>query len=148
MKLMMPIVILATILAGLAQGGEEIADSQIGLSRTSVFDTPEPAPYDYDGTAPAIPAMAPSDVPVIPHDTRDFEKITIGRNRCLRCHLLPELIGKPLPEDEATPIPASHYEGDPVANPEAQIAGERWVCTQCHVSQSNSEELVRNTAVE
>lgn len=146
MKSLWPIVIIA--LATVAVAGEEIADSDMGLSQTSVFDTPAPAPFGYDGSAPAIPPLSPLEVPVIPHKIRDFEKITLERNRCLGCHLLPELIGEELPAGEATPMPASHYAGNVAEDPETPVAGSRWVCTQCHVAQANAELLVRNTSVE
>jgi nitrate reductase cytochrome c-type subunit len=147
MKLLLKLVSLAVVLAAPAVAEDEIADRDLGLSRTSVFDTPEPAAYGYDGSAPAIPAMSALDVPVIPHEIRQLEKITVERNRCLNCHLDPELIGKTVPEGEPTPIPASHYLGDPATSESPQVAGARWVCTQCHVAQSDTDPLVRNTTV-
>jgi cytochrome c-type protein NapB len=148
MKLLLKLVAIAVAVAGPAVAEDEIADRDLGLSRTSVFDTPEPAAYGFDGTAPVIPAMSDLDVPVIPHEIRQFEKITVERNRCLKCHLEPDLIGQPVPEGEPTPIPADHYLGDPAASETPQLAGARWVCTQCHVAQSDTDPLVRNTTVE
>ena len=140
---------LVFLIAGPLPAADPIPDSDLGLSRTSVFDTPVPAPYDYDGSAPAIPAMNIDEVPVIPHEIRVFEKITIGRNRCLRCHLLPEKIDMPLEEGDPTPMPANHFYRLPTADDvTAQVAGGRWVCTQCHVAQADTPPLVDNTALD
>jgi len=140
---------LVFLIAGPLPAADPIPDSGLGLSRTSVFDTPVPDAYDYDGSAPVLPAMSVDEVPVIPHEIRDFEKITVGRNRCLRCHLVPEMIDKPLEEGDATPMPANHYFRLPsAADVTAQVDGGRWVCTQCHVAQADTAPLVGNTALD
>ena len=133
---------------GFALAADPIPDSDLGLSRTSVFDTPLPEPFDYDGSAGLLPALSADEPPMIPHEIRSFEQITVSRNRCLRCHLLPEQVGETVAEGDATPIPADHYLSLPEGDQPAKLDGGRWVCTQCHVSQSNSEQLVRNTTVQ
>lgn len=148
MKLLLPTVVTAIAAAGLAMAGEEISDKDLGLSKTSVFDTPEPQVFVFDGAAPLIPPMSALQAPVIPHPIRYFGKITVERNRCLECHLLPDQIGMTVTPGDPTPIPASHYVGDPTASETPQVAGGRWVCIQCHVAQSDTEPLVGNTTVE
>lgn len=148
MKLLLHIVVIVLAVTGLAIAEEQIPDKDLGLSKTSVFDTPEPQAFIFDGAAPAIPPMNALEVPVIPHPIRYFEKITVERNRCLKCHLLPDDIGAAVASDEPTPIPASHYVSDPAGGEEPQLAGDRWVCTQCHVAQADTEPLVENTTVQ
>jgi len=149
MKPLLPLVVIAVAgaVAGLAMAGDEILEKDLGLSRTSVFETPEPAPYGYDGSASEIPPLSPLEVPVIPHKTKDFERITLGRNRCMTCHLQPEMIGKAVPAGEPTPIPISHFRKDATGAATEELAGSRWVCTQCHVAQANTELLVGNSTV-
>jgi nitrate reductase cytochrome c-type subunit len=144
---------LATAIAGIlffgvALAADPIPDSELGLSRTSVFDTPVPEGYDFDGSAEPLPNLSTEEAPVIPHEVRSFEKITVGQNRCLRCHLLPEQIGAVLEEGEATPIPLNHYLRPPEPGQKAQLDGGRWVCTQCHVAQANAPALVGNRAID
>ena len=148
MKLLLKIIITIAAVTGLAMAQEPVSDTDMGLSQTSVFDTPEPAAFDYHHPAPAIPVMSPLDVPVIPHPVKYFERITVERNRCVRCHLLPDAIGTEIAPGEPTPIPASHYLSDPSSSESPQLAGSRWVCTQCHVAQANTEPLVDNTSVD
>jgi cytochrome c-type protein NapB len=133
---------------GLALAADPVPDSELGLSPTSVFDTPVPEPFDFDGSADALPALSVEEAPVIPHEIRSFERITIARNRCLRCHLIPEQIGQAVDEGEATPIPANHFLRLPEGDQKAQLDGGRWVCTQCHVGQADAPPLVGNRAVD
>jgi cytochrome c-type protein NapB len=140
--------IACALVAAPAAAEDAIPDEDLGLSRTSVFDIPEPSAYRYDGTAPAIPEMSSLEAPVIPHEIRQYERITISRNPCVNCHLQPELIGQPVPAGEPTPIPADHYGAEPTSTDALALAGARWVCTQCHVPQANTPPLVGNTSVE
>lgn len=133
---------------GLAVAGDPVPDSELGLSRTSVFDTPVPAAFDHDGSAAPLPALSADEAPVIPHEVRTHERITIARNRCLRCHLIPEQIGQAVPEGESTPIPANHYSRLPAEGVTPQVDGGRWVCTQCHVAQADAPPLVANRALD
>ncbi len=144
----LPIIMLALVVASTALAADEIPDSDLGLSKSSVFETPVPQAFDYDGSAPAIAAMNSHEVPVIPHEVRHFELITIGSNRCLRCHVLPSSLGGPDASANPTPTPASHYREKSSENDPPRIAGARWVCTQCHVAQSNVEPLVGNSTME
>ena len=156
MKKLRPVFLSATgLLAALSLGvhtpatGEDgIPDNEQGLSQSIVFDTPEPEAYAYDGSASDIQLLSSDQAPVIPHEVRDYERITTGRNRCLRCHMEPDLIGTEIPAGEATPMPADHYLQLASDGGDAQIDGARWVCTQCHVGQANIAPLVGNSSVE
>ena len=83
---------LATVILapGTAAAGDPIPDDTLGLSQTSVFDTPVPEGYDYEGSASRIDLQSSQQAPVIPHEMRAYETITTGRNRCLRCHMEPD----------------------------------------------------------
>lgn len=131
-----------------ATGQDGIPDSELGLTQTSVFDTPEPESYAYDGDASNIKLLSSDQAPVIPHEVRDYERITTGRNRCLRCHMEPDLIGTEVAAGEATPMPADHYLQLGSDGGDAKVNGSRWVCTQCHVGQANIAPLVGNSSVE
>ena len=137
----------AMVVSGPAAGEDPIPDEDLGLSRTSVFDTPVPEAYAYEGTASRIELQTHRQAPVIPHEMRAYETITTGRNRCLRCHMEPALIGTDVPAGEATPMPADHYLQLGNEGAAAKVSGSRWVCTQCHVGQVNVAPLVDNSSV-
>jgi cytochrome c-type protein NapB len=137
----------AMVVAGPAAADDPIPDDALGLSRTSVFDTPVPEAYDYEGSASRIDLQTSRQAPVIPHEMRAYESITTGRNRCLRCHMEPALIGTEIPAGEATPMPADHYLQLGDDENTAKVSGSRWVCTQCHVGQVNVAPLVDNSSV-
>jgi len=148
MKLLFALVVVSLVAIGPVAAEEEVSDDQMGLSRTSVFATPEPEAFKYDGSASEIPALDQFEVPVIPHKVHDFEKITADQNRCTYCHVQPEMIGQPVEEGEPTPMPADHYASDPATTDSPAVAGGRWVCTQCHVPQADTPPLVGNTTMQ
>lgn len=123
-----------------------LADSSIGLSRTSVFSVPAPlayaAPADIPGQRPKLPRAYPGAPPRIPHGILDFLPITRAQNACLECHDRATAA-----ENGVLPIPASHYH-DLRRAPDAEretIAGARYVCVSCHVPQTDAPPLVGNT---
>ena len=124
-----------------------IPDRHLGLSRTSVFDTPAPAAYHDEASAPgekALPARINREYPpVIPHGVGDVLPITRDSNLCLDCHA----VAGPKKQGEATPIPASHYR-DLRRTPETvatRVAGARYVCISCHVPRTDAPPLVGST---
>ena len=128
-----------------------VEDSQLGLQKTSVFDTPDPVPTVFDAAEPGenslIGAYYSESPPLISHLTEDFLPIRIDDNMCLACHDQPDLIGEELDASDPTPIPTSHYvdlRNDP-QTPTDQVVGARFICTQCHAQQANAEPLVTNT---
>ena len=56
------LIVLLSAATGLVLAAGEIPDKDLGLSRTSVFDTPQPEAYGFDGTAPSIAPMTALDV--------------------------------------------------------------------------------------
>lgn len=84
----------------------------MGLSTTSVFDTPAPDAFSSLSTRPGLsellPRGFPGAPPLIPHGIDNHLPITMERNRCLSCHEDLDMIGKAEPEDP-TPMPLSHY---------------------------------------
>jgi cytochrome c-type protein NapB len=122
-----------------------VADNEIGLSKTSVFDDPAPAAFEYPKTEPSAATVLPrswnSAPPQIPHKIEAFEPITANKNLCVTCHDKPGLIGKKT-KGIPTSMPESHY--DTVEGKMTRNNG-RHICTQCHAPQAEVGELMRNT---
>jgi len=122
-----------------------VSDTQVGLSKESVFDTPTPAPVVQNasdpGEQPPVPAAFDGSPPVIPHTVVDFVPITADGNMCIECHALDEA-----GEGDPTPIPPSHYEdlrNDP-GKVTDEVVGSRYRCTACHAPQTDAAPLVEN----
>lgn len=128
-----------------AKSQPAVPDTQVGLSKQSVFDTPIPAPIVQNasdpGEQPAVPADFDGAPPVIPHTVVDFVPITADGNMCIECHALDEA-----GEGDPTPIPPSHYmdlrnDPDEVTD---EVVGARYRCTACHAPQTDAAPLVEN----
>ena len=128
----------------------EVKDSEIGLTKTSVFDVPDPVVADEAGQAPGENTRAggyfTGSPPVIPHAVADMMPVTTDSNMCRACHDAPDRIGEEVADGVAPPIPASHYTDlrrapDKVTG---ELIGARFFCDQCHVAQTNAEPLVNN----
>lgn len=76
--------------------------------------------------------------PLIPHSA-DGYKINRKFNKCLTCHSW-----KNYRQAGATKISQTHFE-DRDKHVMANVAARRYFCTQCHVSQVDSNPLVENT---
>lgn len=131
--------------------GNAIPDTDLGLSKTSVFDTPEPQTISYSdkfpGTSTVFPRAYLNAPPQIPHNIENFKPITASNNACMGCHNNPSMRGKEITKGMPTPMPESHYT-DLRHKPgvvREQIVEARYVCTQCHVPQANVDTLVENT---
>jgi cytochrome c-type protein NapB len=76
----------AVALAGIAYAAEPIDDSQLGLEKSSVFDTPTPKAPNYMGSAPFedddYARSYPGAPPMIPHSLDDMLPITLAKNSC------------------------------------------------------------------
>lgn len=131
----------ATTTPPLAATVPSVRDRDLGLSKTSVFETPEPKPFVYqDDSDPIAPAYVGAP-PLVSHTVQDKLPITLQKNKCVGCHDIGER-GR----DDPPPIPKSHYydlRNAPTVK-RAEIAGTRWVCTSCHVPQATSPPLVEN----
>ncbi|MEO8585877.1 MAG: nitrate reductase cytochrome c-type subunit, partial [Acidobacteriota bacterium] len=123
-----------------------VPDATLGLEKSAVAGVPAAKSYEYQAKEPGdgkiLPRPFPSAPPLIPHTVDGLLPITRADNGCLTCHALdkPEAGGP-------VPIPASHYvdlRNAPTVK-RAEIAGSRYVCTACHVPQTNAKPLVANT---
>ena len=126
--------------AGESRSTEGIADSQIGLSKVSVFDIPAPAPVNEREIDPddavEIGAAYDGAPPLIPHAIADLLPIVFDGNDCLDCH----------DDGDAKALSPAHYTDLRFApgKVRSEIAGARFVCVSCHVSQTTAPELIEN----
>jgi nitrate reductase cytochrome c-type subunit len=125
-----------------AGSGGGIPDDMIGLVHQDIRAVPAPeAVHDNlsdPGERPLPQRWNDVSPPVIPHGIADFLPITRTNNMCLDCHATTEKTA-----GEPTPIPQSHYQ-DLRNAPQAlreTIAGARYVCTSCHVPQTEADPL-------
>ena len=124
-----------------------IEDANMGLSKTSVFDTPTPEPFSYGISAEVLMVSFEGAPPQIPHGIDNYLPLTTDNNQCLGCHDQPEMIGRKA-KGMPTPMPKSHYTDlrrapDKVSQ---KLIGSRFVCTLCHAPQADVSPLVENTA--
>jgi cytochrome c-type protein NapB len=132
-------------LPALAVEDQAIPDDSIGLSKTSVYDVPEPEVVvfknpdagTYGKRAKRSYESAP---PMITHSTKDMVPITLESNLCKDCHVQPDLIGQKITKGIPVPAPASHY----VDVKKGDLYMGRWNCTQCHREQANVNLLVES----
>ncbi len=139
------VVALTFTLSASAVQDEAIPDDDIGLSKGSVFDTPEPAVFEYGskdaGTVGKRAARSYNSAPpMIPHTTQDMVPITRDFNLCKDCHAQPDMIGKKITAGVPVPAPVSHYENVKAG----ELYMGRWNCTQCHRPQADVKLLVES----
>jgi cytochrome c-type protein NapB len=135
----------------LAIAAPAVKDKDMGLSKTSVFDSPVPKAYHYGALPPGksevLPRGYPGAPPQIPHDIAYFLPITAQSNQCIVCHNRPDERGKPHAAGVPTPMPVSHYTD--LRNEPGKVTdhliGARYNCNQCHVPQTDAPALVGNT---
>lgn len=130
-------------------GNSGIDELNMGLSKTSVFDTPSPEPFTYPktkaGKSEKLPRAYKGIPPQIPHKVDSYLPISPEDNQCLECHDKPKLIGKK--GTKKSPMSKAHYIDPRGSNQEMadEVVGARFNCTQCHVPQSGAPALVENT---
>jgi nitrate reductase (cytochrome), electron transfer subunit len=141
------LLLLATPLLVAAPPAKPVADRDLGLSRTSVFEAPAPPIFSDEASGPGekpLPKRINKEYPpVIPHSLADCIPITQSSNLCVDCHG----VAGPKKKGEATPIPASHYV-DLRRAPDkkgAQVSGARYVCLSCHVPRTDAPPAVGST---
>jgi cytochrome c-type protein NapB len=152
--------IVAVFVAAYAAAGKPVADNEMGLSKTSVFEDPSPEVFQYPETKPAaakaLPVAWDGAPPQVPHDITAFLPIKPDANACLDCHDKPSLLEKlikempkPVPEmmrkivkGGPTPMPVSHYNR---SEGRLEFNNALYLCNQCHVPQANVGELVGNS---
>ncbi len=141
---------LTTIGLADARAGQGVADEDLGLSKSTVFDTPTPEAFDYSDSAPGsgqtLPRAYTGAPPQIPHSVQALLPVTARNNACIGCHNNPAMWGQKR-QGVPTPMPPSHYTDTRNAPGETtkKLIGARFVCTQCHVPQASVKPLVDNT---
>lgn len=121
---------------------------ELGLSETGVTDDPPAGEvYVYTNKGPGesqrLPRPYEGAPPLIPHSTEGLLPITRESNACIVCHGTPGS-----PSDDPPPAPLSHFvdQRNAPGVHRDEVAGARWMCTACHVPQTNAPLLVANTS--
>ena len=128
---------------------EKISDASLGLSKTSVFDDPAPAAFEYIDTkarkSKAMPRSFHGAPPQVPHEMEEMLPITRDDNQCLECHDRPDKIGVAERRGGA-PMDELHYSvrGEAGSEDGWKLSGSRYNCNQCHVPQAEVTPLVSN----
>jgi len=146
MILIVFVVSLVALIASFSSGEKKSTpDTQIGLSKVSVFDSPAPEATKLNPVEPGDGKLVekgfPEQPPEIPHGIFDVAAITFTENECFDCHDVEEK-----EPGEPTPVPESHYV-DLRRAPEVvgdKLVGARYNCLSCHVSPGLNEPLVGN----
>ena len=141
--------LMAATTAGIAADSSAIDELNMGLSKTSVFDTPTPNVYTYSDAKPGYNDRLAKSwdelPPQIPHKVEEFLPVVMDDNQCLECHDVPKYIGKPYNMDRTkkskSPMSKDHYASEDLD----EVSGARFNCMQCHLPVSNARPLVENT---
>jgi cytochrome c-type protein NapB len=104
---------------------------------TPIDKTPEPDMLKLEGER-LIPRSSKMEPPLIPHSIRGYQ-ITKNFNKCMDCHAWSKV-----KESGATKVSATHFK-DASGRDLANISPRRYVCTTCHVTQTDAPPLVGNT---
>jgi cytochrome c-type protein NapB len=131
-------VLIAGATSALAQDGSE--DGKVEALRGEVPLTEETAPppiYKEINDDLRRARNYPEQPPVIPHNIRDYP-ITLNANKCLTCHTR-EFTA----QSQAPMISITHFM-DRDGQVLATVTPRRYFCTQCHVTQAEAPELVKN----
>jgi len=139
--------VLASLLSlpAIAVQDQAIPDDAIGLSKTSVYDVPDPIVVNYGGGDVGTNKRAVKSYntapPMITHTVTDMLPITRDSNLCKDCHVQPDLLKQKITKGMPIPAPVSHY-----ANvKKGEMYMGRWNCVQCHRPQANVNVLVQST---
>jgi nitrate reductase cytochrome c-type subunit len=124
-----------------------VPESEIGLAPGTAFEQPPQAPIAFNRVDPGDSELRPrpndESPPAIPHSIEDIETITLAENACLECHHAAVAV-----DVGAVAVPVSHHvdlRRTPDVTGEEPV-GALWVCTSCHVEQTDTAPLVANTA--
>jgi cytochrome c-type protein NapB len=143
-----PTLLIAAAFAALAGcATTAIDDSQLGLSKSSVFDTTTPAPFGFEGPGAgqaAAPLAGSGMPPMISHPVGEYLPITAKANGCLGCHDRPQDAGKRPAKGQPAAAPASHYAKGADGKP--ALAGASYNCMACHAPQAGVKPLVDNVS--
>lgn len=122
--------------------------SAAGLAQTSQGGAGRPAPADVfepgdarPGRSTRLPRRWEGQPALVPHSLRGLTPVTPTSNACVRCH------GRAGATSGPPPAPPSHFIDARHAPDQvrAAIAPARYVCTACHVVQTDAPPLVAST---
>jgi cytochrome c-type protein NapB len=123
-------------------------EEELGLRKETLYDEASTVPVKGEpmgkdaGENKMIERAFENSPPLIPHDLTGFLPIVRPDtdNMCMECHMPEEAVGT-----GATPIPKSHLV-DLVSGKDlgGNIAGSRFNCMQCHVSQTTVSPAIEN----
>lgn len=123
------------------------SEEPISLRKTGVFSEENLlAPLNYVGAAPGeskLMERGHADAPPqISHLIDANMTIDLKRNGCLECHE-----ARKAKQKDAPAMPVSHYTDYTKAKPKKsrKYYQGRYLCTQCHVPQSDAKPLVSST---
>ncbi len=142
--------LVAALVSACAIFDRGVNDSEIGLSKTSVFDSPEPEVFVYDETrarySESMARAFPGAPPQVPHEVDSMLPITLDDNQCLECHDRPDEIDGEVGRG-GSPMDKKHYSQVGAAGSEEGwlLSGMRYNCNQCHVPQAGVAPLVENS---
>jgi len=105
---------------------------------TPIDRTPDPDLSKLERDRPPIPRSSTQEPPVIPHSIRGYQ-ITKNFNKCMDCHAWSKVR-----ESGATKVSVTHFK-DSTGRELANISPRRYVCTMCHIPQTDARPLVGNT---
>ncbi|MEN8175123.1 MAG: nitrate reductase cytochrome c-type subunit [Pseudomonadota bacterium] len=97
-----------------------------------------PAPKRWQSDREPIPRDYLQQPPLIPHSIEGY-KVNLKFNKCLTCHSWSNYR-----RAGATKISQTHFE-DRDLHVMANVSARRYFCSQCHVSQMDTDPLVENT---
>lgn len=121
-----------------ASPADETVKLQSLRGETPIDKTTEPDMYKLERDRPPIPRSSTSEPPLIPHSIRGYQ-ITKNFNKCMDCHAWSKV-----KETGATKVSVTHFK-DASGRELANISPRRYVCTSCHVPQTDARPLVGNT---
>ena len=129
-----------------------VDDHEIGLSKESVFAVPTPDVNVYSQIEPGeldrLPRAYNTLPPQVGHTLSEYLPITIEENECLDCHDRRKYLereGWKWQVGRKLPMPDDHYGTFNRQGGAEEVAGSRYICTQCHVPLSDAKPLVENT---
>jgi cytochrome c-type protein NapB len=105
---------------------------------TPIDQTVEPEVIRMQRDQPPIARSSRVEPPLIPHSIRGYQ-ITKNFNKCMDCHAWSKA-----KDTGATKVSQTHFK-DASGRELSNITPARYVCTTCHVSQTDAKPLVANT---
>ena len=125
-------------------GAAVFADDMIATLRSDTPLTEEdkaPAITPFTDNDQRLIRNYPEQPPIIPHDIEGYQ-VDLHANKCLSCHSRARI------RDSGAPMVSITHYMDREGQFLATVSPRRFFCTQCHVPQHQSEELVENTFID